>query len=69
MKGLFAVAFATVLVVTVAPSCTVHTCRRVVKECYVECYGTCCDRDYCWECDCHNVCYDECFNDTSGVGH
>lgn len=69
MKKLFSVVFVMLLAIVIAPACTVRTCRYFVRECYIECYAVCCDRDYCWECDCHNVCYDDCFNDSPDAGH
>lgn len=68
MKRLFAAAFMAVLALIIVPACTVHVCHKVITECYIECYGTCCDKNYCWECDCHNVCYDECVNEIPADG-
>ena len=68
MKKLFSAVFVTLVFVSIIPACTVRVCRRVVKECYIECNAVCCDRTYCWECDCYNVCYDTCYNDAPDNG-
>jgi len=62
MKKLFSVLI--VLAVGIS-ACTVSVCRPVVKRCHTECYSVCCDPvyGYCYDCDCHQVCVDDCAAD------
>lgn len=49
-------------------SCTVQVCHPGKLRCHTECYDYCCDGLGCWDCNCHEVCRDDCYLDQPDSG-